>query len=190
MDFSEITKDMHLDAPISIGVAGTSRLKKEAGLRAVHRINLYATVDLVDIPITGTNEQPVGCLEILSGAEARAKSARILAPNYDVCIGIENGIECIDGQWEDYAIISASFNRGKTRIVKGSEKCMFPTEAVLATQNLPGGFEKNTVGKYMASQGIVKSHDDPHIDLCGKSRIQILEDVIVDVLLEIFPKMR
>jgi hypothetical protein len=123
-----------------------------------------------------------------------AKDAR---PEFiDVYLGIENGIDLVEQSgivepdiWVDYAIVYAIVP-GESIVCTKSDKCVFPTGAVLATKQLPGGFKKNTVGKYMAEQKIVSRHDNPHIDLCGKSRLQFLEDAVFEALLHIFPKMR
>lgn len=100
-------------------------------------------------------------------------------------IGIENGIEEKDGVYSDYAVVFICFEKIADTIIEQSAKCGFPTASVLATQNLPGGFKFNTVGKYMESQGIVAKHDDPHIDLCGRHRALILSDTIVKALLQL-----
>jgi non-canonical (house-cleaning) NTP pyrophosphatase len=179
------------DTLIKIGVSGTSDIKLTATKNAVARLeNLHASVDSVYIFDTGTDAQPVGFMAILAGAKARAELAKAAQPELDIWLGIENGIERdASGQWQDYAMIFVIVGNEKIGTI-GTEKCPFPESAVLATQNLPGGFKENTVGKYMASQGIVKKHDDPHIDLCGFTRIQILENAIFELLLKNFPEMR
>jgi hypothetical protein len=197
MKFSEITPDTKLNSPLLVGVAGTSKIKVDATRNAIDRLNLYCGVISIEIGNTGTNEQPCGYPEIYQGARKRAKMAKESQPEHiDVYFGIENGIDLVEQSgiieldtWIDYAIIYAIVP-GKSIVCTKSDKCVFPTGAVLATEQLPGGFKKNTVGKYMAEQKIVSRHDNPHIDLCRKSRLQFLEDAVFEALLHIFPKMR
>jgi non-canonical (house-cleaning) NTP pyrophosphatase len=197
MRLSEITPDTKLDTPLVIGVAGTSKIKVDATRNAIDRLNLYCGVISVAIGDTGTNEQPCGYIEIYEGARKRARMAKESQPEHiDVYLGIENGIDLVEQSgiiepdtWIDYAIIYAIAPGGLIVCTK-SDNCVFPTGAVLATRQLPGGFKKNTVGKYMAEQKIVSRHDNPHIDLCQKSRVLFLEDAVFKALLHIFPKMR
>lgn len=179
------TQTPEIQTPINICVAGESAIKMSAVASAVSRLRIAATISSTRIPGTGVNEQPLGYAEILRGAETRAKLAKQVNPSEDLFFGIENGIEKYRGVYNDYAVIYVCFRQEETVIIQRTKKCIFPTASVLATQNLPGGFSKNTVGKYMASAGITNKPDDPHIDLCGKHRAIILADAIVKVLLQI-----
>lgn len=181
---------LSFNSPINICVAGESRIKLTATASAVARLKLYATVSSTAIPSTGIDEQPVGYTDILQGAGLRSRLARQVKSERgrsieDLYIGIENGIEEKDGVYSDYAVVFICFEKIADTIIEQSAKCVFPTASVLATQNLPGGFKFNTVGKYLESQGIVAKHDDPHIDLCGRHRALILSDTIVKALLQI-----
>lgn len=196
MKFSEITPATKLNSPLVIGVAGTSKIKLDATKNALDKLDLHCGAVSIAIGETGTNEQPCGYAEIYEGARRRAKLAKEVDPRLDVYIGIENGIDLVQqsGQieqdvWVDYAIVYAIVP-GQSIICTKSDSCVFPTGAVLSTKYLPGGFVKNTVGKYMADNKLVSRHDNPHIDLCGKSRLQFLEDAVFQALLYIFPKMR
>lgn len=192
MKYSEINSSTKLNIPICLGVAGQSEIKLLAVENAIIRLGLHLTYSGIAISSTGVDEQPVGYSKIYEGARKRAKMAKIAYPELDIYIGIENGIEMIEDTlpetWVDYAIVFA-ITPESIQAVR-SDKCVFPTDAVLATSQLSGGFKQNTVGKYMANQKMVSKHDDPHIDLCGKSRLQFLEDAVFEVLLYIFPKMR
>jgi len=163
-------------------VSGTSNIKYEAAKKAVNQLDI--SVQLLKVPPTEINEQPIGEEEILSGAILRAELAKendlILIPT--LYLGIENGIEeeLTTNSWFDYAFIFGIFPEGER--VTRTIKCQLPTECVIATSKLPGGFKDNTVGKYMASIGLVKDHADPHIDLCGMSRVDILAQSIKDLI--------
>jgi hypothetical protein len=40
------------------------------------------------------------------------------------------------------------------------------------------GFDTWTVGKVMEEQGLIRQHDDPHLDLSGTSRAVYLADAV------------
>ena len=167
-------------------VAGTSDIKIKATKRAIYQLVLKdVEVESIKIGSTGINEQPIGESEILEGAMKRA----VLAKEADnskniptIYLGIENGIEeQTPHNWFDYAFIYGIFPE-RERVTK-TIRCYFPEECVIATSKLPGGFKDNTVGKYMANIGLVKNHTDPHIDLCGISRVELLSEAIKDNLI-------
>ena len=168
-------------------VAGTSTLKYEATKKAVYQLGLKdVEVEMLKIPSTGFNEQPIGKNEILGGAKKRAELARENDLKHSeiptLYLGIENGVEeqtlsC----WFDYTFIFGIFPKGEK--VEKTIRCHFPTDCVVATSKLQRGFKDNTVGKYMADIGLVKNHADPHKDLCGISRLDILIQSIKDLLI-------
>ena len=40
------------------------------------------------------------------------------------------------------------------------------------------GFDTWTVGRVMQEKGIVKKHDDPHLDLSGRSRVEYMDEAV------------
>lgn len=171
---------------MKIIVAGTSDIKIAATKKAVYQLVLKdIEVESIKIGSTGINEQPIGESEILEGAKRRAVLAKEADKIQDIStiyLGIENGIEeQTPHNWFDYAFIYGIFPKGE-RVTK-TIRCFFPEECVIATSKLPGGFKDNTVGKYMANIGLVKDHADPHIDLCGISRTELLKEAIKDILI-------
>lgn len=167
-------------------VAGTSDIKIAATKKAVYELILKdVEVESIKIGSTGINEQPVGESEILEGAMKRAKLAKEADDSTNsstIYLGIENGIEeQTPHNWFDYAFIYGIFPKGEK--VTKTIRCFFPEECVIATSLLPGGFKDNTVGKYMASIGLVRDPADPHVDLCGFRRTELLKEAIKDILI-------
>jgi non-canonical (house-cleaning) NTP pyrophosphatase len=130
------------------------------------------------------NEQPVGELEILTGSLNRVLTSYQIDPRGEVYISMENGIE-YDPElsiWSDYAIVLAFVpSYGSISYVR-SKAVKFPSLQVEKTKNKDGGFKKNTVGKTLNEDGIVNKHDDPHLDLAGISRVEILKDALHELI--------
>jgi inosine/xanthosine triphosphatase len=120
---------------------------------------------------SGVNEQPMNG-ETLRGAFNRLNNAKQMMPAADYYISIENGIFEEKGQYIDRAVVSVMDKQGviKTAYSDGVE---FPKEWVEETGKR--GFEQWTVGKVMEENGIVAKHDDPHLTLSGKSRVDYLD---------------
>ncbi len=168
-------------------VAGKSQLKIAAVQKALELLAMEGSVIGVPLGPTGTNEQPVGRQEILTGAANRAIAAYGNNNEAEYFFGIENGIEERQGQWEDYAIVYllVAPPRGFA-LWNETARVIFPNEAVELTKSKPEGFKLHTVGKTLAEMGLVKDHADPHLCLAGKSRLDILAEAIVDLLNDVF----
>ena len=175
--------DIHTrKSPISIGLCSTSQIKVDALVDAINRARINASVTAVKGSESGVNEQPVGEAEILRGATNRAMTARAINAWQEVYIAIENGIQQERNDWVDYAIVLASVpGYGAMGWVR-SQAVTFPSEAVEFTANKEGGFVLNTVGKTLAELGFVQQHDDPHFELSGIHR----KDILCDALVELF----
>jgi non-canonical (house-cleaning) NTP pyrophosphatase len=183
--------------PQTFFIAGSSKIKLNALQAAVTSTqNCYATVTPIEGAESLINEQPVGFRETLAGAINRTLTAEGIDPRADIYFSAENGIEYAEkdgleaggyhtGSWTDFAIVLARIktgeNRGHIFHVK-SESVVFPTEAVESTRQKQGGFAQNTVGKTLQEMGLVKNHADPHADLAGKSRQQILQEAFEELL--------
>lgn len=171
-------------------VAGGSDIKFNALSEGFNRLKLVANVERVRKASSDVNEQPEGEEEILLGANNRVNSAYKVDDTGDIYFAYENGIafQEKEQQWRDYAIALAFLPKlNLTKWVR-SDSVVFPTEAVIATRQKPGGFKLNTVGKTMQEMGIVKRHDDPHIDLdpLGRSREELLTTATMNLLRQIF----
>ena len=119
---------------------------------------------------SGISEQPMNT-ETLTGAFNRLRDAKRQVPDADLYISVENGIFEENGKFIDRPVIVISRNRDAPETTFG-EGVEFPKECVEETR--ARGFDKWTVGKIMQEKGLVKEHDDPHLDLAGKSRKSLL----------------
>lgn len=128
---------------------------------------------------SGVNEQPFGNDETLKGAINRALEAQAADPD-SYGIGIENGVELVDGRCEDFAWVAVVRPNGHIITVR-SESVVFPMEMFLEAQLL--GFETTTVGSVIAKHyGCDKA--DPHSFLTRgkKSRRAILTKTLTEAL--------
>ena len=177
------------NVPISVFIASTSKIKIEAIKSLIAELEsktpaIHAFFYSVEGSSSGVNEQPVGEDEILTGAINRALSAKRKDPRGEVYVAIENGIEFNEesGDWRDYAIVLAFVpSYGVISYVK-SKAVTFPIEQVQKTYAKEGSFAVHTVGKTLQEDGIVRKHDDPHLDLAGVSRTEILKDALKELI--------
>lgn len=173
-------------SPLSIIVGGTNKIKIDAVTEVRNKYNLHAAVNGSPHSSSDANEQPVGRYEILMGVWNRALTSYKADPTDDIYIGIENGIiqlEDDEDRWFDIAICGMYVPRVRLFTYVESAMCEFPIEAVNKARLL--GFDKVTVGKVMVEMGLVKNHRDPHIDLCGKHRREILVDALDELMRDI-----
>jgi non-canonical (house-cleaning) NTP pyrophosphatase len=176
------------NTPISFYICSTSRIKIDAITQARNEKNIHATVSPVHGASSNINEQPLGEQEILKGAINRAINAYYNDPRGEVYFAIENGIERQKDEYEsyinkylDYAIVLALIPITGQMCWVRSEAVEFPYDYVLKTHQKPGGFLINTVGQTLKEEGLVKFKDDPHLDLVGKSRREILKDSLLEL---------
>jgi non-canonical (house-cleaning) NTP pyrophosphatase len=170
------------NTPFSIAVAGKSKIKLGAVEDVRNKLNLHASVTPILLSHSGQNEQPACFDEGMNGAATRAMSAYESDPRYDFYVGIENYIyeDKDNGEWYDFGAVFI-YMPGYDSVSRTTDACQFPTDAVLATINKPGGFVDNTVGKTLAEMGLVRLHDDPHLDLMGLSRRQLIADAVEEL---------
>jgi non-canonical (house-cleaning) NTP pyrophosphatase len=173
-------------SPISIGVAGKSKIKIAAVEAVRNRQGIHATVNGVDGSSSGVSEQPTGKPEIIRGAINRTLTSWDSDPRFDVYIGIENGIADIDGQTVDFAVCCFFVPSCGLFQLSETDKCPFPAEAVKAAQLRTFEDHTITVGKILVEMGLVKDHADPHIDLIGIHRQELIERAI-ELLFDLMP---
>jgi non-canonical (house-cleaning) NTP pyrophosphatase len=169
------------NTPISIGVAGTSLIKIAAVETIRTRRSIHASVNGIVNSSSGVNEQPYGKAEIIRGAINRILTAWEVDPRFEIYFGIENGIEHIDGtenpeEFLDFAVCAMFIPEYGVFQLMESEKCLLPLNAVIELQKR--GMRSWTIGKVMQEMGLVKDHADPHFELMGKHRSEILSDTI------------
>ncbi len=156
---------------MKVVIASGSMVKIQACKLA---FNNRAGVEVVSVKApSGINEQPIGYEETLKGARNRLEFAENAVPNADAYISIENGLMAENG-YIDKAIIV--IQEGNVQQITYSDGVEFPAEAVEETRKR--GFDKWTVGSIMQEQGIVNQADDPHLDLCERSRVDILNEAL------------
>jgi non-canonical (house-cleaning) NTP pyrophosphatase len=155
---------------MKIVLASTSAVKLAACRAAFGDAAEIVTVKAA----SGVNEQPVGG-ETLTGAFNRISAAKAAIPGADLYVSIENGIFEEEGRYIDRPVVTVSTAKGAPQVTYG-EGVEFPKDSVEEAGRR--GFGIWTVGKVMQEQGLVRQHDDPHLDLSGKSRAVYLADAV------------
>lgn len=156
--------------PLKIVLASTSAVKLDA-CRAAFGDD--AEIITVKAP-SGIAEQPMNG-ETVTGAFNRIAAAKKLVPDADLYVSIENGIFEEKGHDIDRPVVVVSRASGNAEVTFG-EGVEFPHESVEEARRR--GFDTWTVGRVMQEQGLIRQHDDPHLDLSGKSRSEYLRDAV------------
>ncbi len=131
---------------------------------------------------SGIDEQPLGHDVTLLGARQRAKHAAELVLTGDVYFAIENGIFREGTQFVDRAVVLLRAADGREWVELSQGVCIPPEYvAKSVASNLT-----ITASTFMAQEGVVRQHDDPHQDLdliempgLRKSRLVILRETII-----------
>jgi inosine/xanthosine triphosphatase len=123
---------------------------------------------------SGAPEQPLND-ETIQGARNRTAHAKELDPNGDLYVAIQNGIFEEQGRFIDKAVVVCATKHVRDQ-VSYSDGVEFPRSAVEEARRR--GFDRITVGKVMAEQGLVAKHDDPHLTLAGKPRARFLTETV------------
>ncbi len=150
---------------IILAVGSTSRIKREAVLRAADALNLttldFHSTHFENVP-SQQDAQPVGMRAILAGAFERAQAAQRLHQG-SIGIGIENGIERV--QWAgfgprtvEYAAVVAILPSGQV-LLSTSQGILLPEQYVRIAEQR--GFQTVTVGAVIAEQ-LGGNAADPH----------------------------
>lgn len=175
---------------LRLGFSGTSEIKFSALLEALDDLSIRSNLYKLPVNGSGVNEQPEGWGEIIRGATNRALFAHQLdselQKDLDAYFSVENGLVFDKGSWLDYAVCLAYLPAKKLIKYEVSAPCVFPTEAVEVTLAKPGGFQLHTVGKTLAEMGLVSNHQDPHFDLCGTHRKDLISLAFIKLLSSLF----
>lgn len=181
---------------LQICLAGTSEIKTNVvrhafdylGFKDFEIKNIEADINKLGYP-----EQPFGFRQAKACLFARMSQMFLNdkndKPRNALFIAIENYIEYYAEPCRDYdvnldnsqkifvdlPVILISF--GIESYWFTGEICDMPTLQVIKTAP---NFQTKTVGSALLEDGIIKNSKDPHIELCGKSRTQILSDTICD----------
>lgn len=162
---------------MNIILGTTSSIKLSAVRTAMNETGWNGTLSNVSIP-SGVPEQPIE-EETEQGARNRAFGASERDTGA-IAIGIENGIRCINGQWEDWAVIAIRLPSGEFRIFNSDAVCI-PSEIVYDARA-----RNVTAGQIIAEQYGTPS-DDPHSFLTNErdSRETILTRALVTALIAV-----
>lgn len=162
-----------------VGLGSLSPMKIEGVKSALPILGLQWQMVAAEAK-SGVSDQPFG-VETLLGAANRALGVARLLPQVTLSLGIENGLfQSEEGQWEDIGIVVAYIpKRGSLHMVE-TKPCFVPTEAVQEVRQTGG-----TIGKVLQYQGRVSRHDDPHRDLLGISRSELIKEAVSQLLLSL-----
>lgn len=153
-------------------------LASQSGVKAFACREVFGDVaglELVCVKaLSNVNEQPLGD-ETLRGAFNRIANARVIRPDGDVYVAIENGLFEENGQYVDRAVVVLEIAGGLRHSVTG-DGVLFPRDCVEDAR--ARGFDRTTAGQVMQERGLVQKHDDPHLDLAGRSRSVFLVDTL------------
>jgi len=163
---------------MKIILASQSQIKNTAVIQALNNNNVHAQLTSIEVD-SGVPMLPVND-ETLQGARNRLLAAKQHYPDADIYIAIENGLffENDSAPYVDKAIIVVSTRDGNELIVE-SAPLQFPAELeeiIEKTRKI--GFTKTTIGKELVRLGKIEKHDDLHLDLINKSRVEFLTETL------------
>ncbi len=101
-----------------IVIASENPVKKQAALLAFQKMFPAAAFEIVSVNVpSGVSPQPYGDAETLQGAANRAQRAFELRPDADFWVGIEGGVQEVDGELEAFAwiYVLSPTHSGKSR---------------------------------------------------------------------------
>ena len=177
-------------------LGSTSAIKRQALQGAFNQLGIDGKIVSLKVP-SNVNEQPVGGVETCNGAvnrltylaEAVVRGGYVMSNS--LRFAAENGILFTKrGDVIDKAFIMVS-NANDSLMVESKSVVLsakFAKPAVAHALSKPGGFEHHTVGQSLVELGFATSSDDWHSELCGVSRIQLLEDAFLEVIKEVVLK--
>ncbi len=161
---------------MKIVLASTSPLKIEACRKAFAK---QADLDLLPLAVDSEIPQQPLDEETRKGALNRIRNAKTCFPNADVYVSMENGLFQETQNWFDRAVIAVAV-KDETPVFVESKSVEFPYYCVEEARKR--GFYSCTVGKVMEEQGLVNHYNDPHLDLCGISRVDLLSAALTRAL--------
>lgn len=168
----------HLRRLMKIVLASQSQIKITAVIQALEKNSAHALLTSIEVD-SGVPMQPIND-ETLQGARNRLIAAKQRCPDADVYIAIENGLffENDSAPYVDKAIIVVS-TRGGNELIAESDAVQFPAElADMIEKTRKIGFTKTTIGKELVRLGKIQKHDDLHLSLFNKSRVEFLTEIL------------
>lgn len=160
---------------ITVALSSKSRVKKDAVLSAISKTNPDTSCILLTFNCnSGINPQPYGFEESTSGVFNRETECESLTRTMGIdatIVSIENGVVQKGDGYEDIAFICIN---GVAFTSKGVK---FPSKYFEASRDT--NFQK-TVGQFIAEDNPGFDNSDWHVHFGGKSRVELIEDVIVE----------
>lgn len=102
------------DGPLSVVVASHNPVKRRAVEMACSRLLSDRTVEVQPLAVpSGVADQPLSDAETRRGAENRARGGYERVPEVDLAIGLEGGIEELDGRLMAFAWAVACWAEGE-----------------------------------------------------------------------------
>lgn len=164
---------------LTVYVASANPLKIDAVRQGLTQALPTLAFEFIGIEApSGQAEQPMDA-ETLAGAMHRANDVTARYPQANWVIAIESGLFTqADGNYIDKAVIYALAADGRNFTVE-SEAVAFPKEHVEEARRR--GFQQTTVGQVMQEKGLIRNHKDPHQDLIGISRMELIQRAIINM---------
>ncbi len=107
-----------LNNTLIIVLASTNPVKKKATLSAFRAMFPDTEFEIETINVaSGVSDQPETSAETLTGAQNRARNARALKPHANYWVGIEGGVDELDGELAAFAwiVVESAALSGKSR---------------------------------------------------------------------------
>jgi len=162
---------------MKIVITSSSKHKVKALQAAIGQLQIDAEV-VTKAGSSNINAQPVGINETRTGAFNRTVSCG--ANEEDLVVSIENGLLVLDEEDEegikDFAIVLVA-RGGKVLVWEMSQTVTFPLSQYDNAK--AAGFAESTVGDFLAAERVVNDGTDPHFELGGRSRSDILRDTVM-----------
>lgn len=150
-------------------LASTSKIKRDAMRSAFPGSVVYG----VSVP-SGVNAQPIGRLEIQTGALSRCESVAALYPTLSRVYGIESGLVRRGSRWYDVACVLEYETGCRAGRAVFSKEVEVPAQFVNAEVRTG----RVTFADVMKRLTPSVATDDPHKTLTGKSRRDYLCDAL------------
>lgn len=163
----------------TVYVASNNVIKVEAVRQGLAKAKPEQAFQVIGMEASSAQaEQPMDN-ETLAGAIHRAEEVKSKRPQADWVIAIESGLFTqADGSYLDKAIVHI-ITKDNRRFTVESDAVQFPTDCVEEARRR--GFQKTTASQIMQEKGLIRHHKDPHRDLIGTSRMELLQKAIVKI---------
>lgn len=161
---------------MKIGITSSSK-HKVSPVRAAVSVYGFEPEVVTQSADSETNEQPIGLEEMIAGAENRIQNSGLRdRRDIDYIFSVENGV-ILTGGIKDLACVIVETSNG-VQSIQFSQTVPMPETQY--EQARAAGFESHTIGNFLATEGVVKDGTNPHFELGGVHRADlILRTVLV-----------